>query len=506
MVVLLLLRLRRRHRVLRLGSGLRWRSRPSLWLWPRLRRFRSILRLRLWPRLCRFRPILRLRRSRLRLWLSLRPGLRRLRPILWLRRPRFRLGLCTILRLRLRSILRLRGPQFRLRPGLCAVLRLRRSRLGLILRSALWLRLWPSLFQSWPILRLRAIRLGCARPSRGCHTRQNRRHRMVGCDRTPAHRLRWTPLVLAIQLLPVLRGLLLQGHLRRHRRMPLLVHHCNLRRPRTRLHTSPAAVIAHPAGKPAAAPAPVDVHIADHINVYPVVRGVVEELAAVPVPAVVPISRVPTAVVDASIEADMQPPEAVMEAIVPAHKPPVAGSPQRAHVRRLHPIPRNPVVPIRPPRPVTRSPDVVRPRCQRLLIVRQRWRRIAGLLVGQVAVVDILGLFRTAGVRIVIPPGAPAAAAASSPRPAPGSGPARSPPAPARAPHCPPSQGSHLPGRRSGRSSSGPWFYGSPQRPMPEPPPDQGQETPATVSQASAPALRVLRRYCVSLPFLTRLP
>jgi hypothetical protein len=94
------------------------------------------LRLCLWPRLCRLRSILWLRRPRFRLWLRLWPTLRlRLCTILWLRRSRFRLRLrlCTILwlrrsrfrlRLRLRTILRLWLCTI-LRLWLCAILRLR---------------------------------------------------------------------------------------------------------------------------------------------------------------------------------------------------------------------------------------------------------------------------------------------------------------------------------------------------------------------------------------------
>ena len=93
----------------------------------------------------------------------------------------------------------------------------------------------------------------------------------------------------------------------------------------------------------------------------------------------------------------------MVEAIESAHPAPVPRGPQRALVWRLHPCARNPIVAVWTPRPVARSPEVVRVRRRRLVVIRQRRWRFARLLIGQVAHVRILGLriSRITGVRVV---------------------------------------------------------------------------------------------------------
>src|SRR5208283_174173 len=108
-----------------------------------------------------------------------------------------------------------------------------------------------------------------------------------------------------------------------------------------------------------------------------------------PVAAVVAVPYVSIAVVHAAIEADVQPPVAVVEAVEPAVEAPVARSPQRALIRRRNPVARNPVVSLRPPRPVSRRPQIVGIRRGRLVVLRQRRRRIAGLPIGQIVCVFV---------------------------------------------------------------------------------------------------------------------
>src|SRR5207302_2608675 len=98
--------------------------------------------------------------------------------------------------------------------------------------------------------------------------------------------------------------------------------------------------------------------------------------------AVVAISRVAVAVVDATIKADMQAPEPMMEAVPPAVEGPVTRCPECAHIGWLYPGSRNPVIAFGRPRPVSRRPDVVRVGRWRLFVVRQWRRRLCGLFIG----------------------------------------------------------------------------------------------------------------------------
>ena len=187
---------------------------------------------------------------------------------------------------------------------------------------------------------------------------------------------------------------MLHLHLRRHRRNPPLLQYAVLGRQRSRHNAAAPAVIAHPVADP---PADrhivyhhgVDVHIADPVRVHAIDRRVVEEVAAVPVAAVVAMPDVSVPVIHAAIVSDVQPPVTVVEAIEPAIEAPVAGSPQSALIRRIHPATGNPVVSLRPPRPVSRSPQVVGVRRGRLVVLRQRRRRIAGLRIGQIVCVVV---------------------------------------------------------------------------------------------------------------------
>jgi hypothetical protein len=204
-------------------------------------------------------------------------------------------------------------------------------------------------------------------------------------------------MILAELLLRVLRRLMLYLHLRCHRRDALLLHHMDLRGQRLRLYPSASAVEADPVVDPACHRRVVNdyvvgIHIANHVCVYARDGGVVEKVAAVPVAAVVTMPDVAVPVIHAAIVPDVQPPVTVVEAIGSAIESPVARSPQSALIRCIHPAAGDPVVSLRPPRPVSRSPQVVRVRSGRLIVLRQRRWRIAGLRIGQIVGVEVCRL------------------------------------------------------------------------------------------------------------------
>jgi hypothetical protein len=412
----------------------RWRS--SLW-GPRLF---------LWTRLL-LRPHLFLRpRLFLWTWLLCRPRLH-LRPRLYRRR---RLGLIPLLilrplrRLRSRTFLHVRltlpesglitlnarqcRPQLRL--GL-ANLRLWRRRLGLrwhnvplripllpsglpgtsfrlnLARPVCLLRLpnvWLRHIRSSLLLRLhllwrsRSRPAGESRPSnRYCYSRQSSRHRPIGCHRPRIDHDGGPPFVLVIELRSVLSGLALNLYLRSRRRIALPMQYLQLGRPRPRLNTTTSSIEADAVHRRPVGGSPVDHHImrvdiANHTRVHAVHCGVVAEVVVIPVSAVVAVTCVSIAVVDASVEANMQTPESMVEAVSIAHIAPVAGCPERTSIRRSNPRSRNPVVPSIAPRPVAGSPQIVRVGCWRLLVVRQWRRRLIRFGLRQIAGIRVLSL------------------------------------------------------------------------------------------------------------------
>jgi len=365
----LLHRLRSRH-------GLRCGSRLSL-----RRRTRRLLRNRSWHRLRR-RPhllvwlyranllLIRLRRTRLR------SSLIRCRPNLILIHVRLR-----TLRLHLRTSLLTRTPRLYLRlfrPHL--LIRLRRTNLLLVRLCRTHLRL------TRPYLHL-LLRLVGPRHHRSSHRPL---HTAIRRNRTRIRDHRRTSPVRVVELLPVLHRLLPHLQLRIHGSKPRLTPRRNLRRTRTNLKTSTAAVVRDPVVHHSSAvhhhcPR---IHIRDARNVHACNGAVVEEVVPAPIASVEAISRISESIVDAAVEADIPAPVAAMEAIPSAIEAPVARRPQRSRPRRRYPHSRNPVIAHGSIAPVTRSPYVVRLRRWRLLVSRQlRWRLLGiQLIVGRLVV------------------------------------------------------------------------------------------------------------------------
>jgi hypothetical protein len=215
--------------------------------------------------------------------------------------------------------------------------------------------------------------------------------------------LRGSAMILVVELLPVAGGLLAYLSLRGDRPRVGLVHRGKLGRAWGHIHAAVAAVVADAVR---GARGVVDV-VVDHLavvdvrDVAHVVDGaVVVEVVPAPVTAEVADADVTEAVVNASIEADVGSPVAVMVAIVAAVPAPVGRGPERSIVGRRAPNAGNPVVAVRPPGPVTRCPEIVGVGVRRLIVLGQRRGRLiafvhsllpGGLVRGNGVVVAIIG-------------------------------------------------------------------------------------------------------------------
>ena len=118
----------------------------------------------------------------------------------------------------------------------------------------------------------------------------------------------------------------------------------------------------------------------DEADAAEIVDGrIVEEPPVIPAAALVAEAIVAVAVMDAAIKADVGRPVAAMEQVDAADERPVAGSPQKARLRRLDPYARHPVVVVVVPGPVAGRPDVAGRRHRRLIVVRHRRGGLVGL-------------------------------------------------------------------------------------------------------------------------------
>jgi hypothetical protein len=92
--------------------------------------------------------------------------------------------------------------------------------------------------------------------------------------------------------------------------IPLLVHDGNFRRHWPSRNSASSAVVANPVDDSVIHDGVVhhdipDVHIPDGIHIYPIDRGVVEEVAVIPVAAVVAMTDISIPVIHTTIETDM---------------------------------------------------------------------------------------------------------------------------------------------------------------------------------------------------------
>ena len=172
------------------------------------------------------------------------------------------------------------------------------------------------------------------------------------------------------QARPIAGGVLFVLLLDGGRRRPLAAGPRPGRRGRLHACSAGAAVVADPSRRRVVDRRVIGVvHVGDIDVVH---RAVVVERAAVPVAAVVAVTGVAEAVVHAAVIADARTPVAGVPEIQAVAPAPVAGRPQRALERRKDPRSRHPVVADGSIGPVTRRPDVARPRRERLHVDGQR--------------------------------------------------------------------------------------------------------------------------------------
>src|SRR4051794_8784172 len=105
----------------------------------------------------------------------------------------------------------------------------------------------------------------------------------------------------------------------------MLVVRCLLRTRSSRLQTAVSAVVAHAIDVVHDDGLVVDIRDMDVRDV--VHRSVVSEGAVMPVPALVAITRIAVSVIDATVEADMRTPVAMVEDVRSVALAPVAGCP-----------------------------------------------------------------------------------------------------------------------------------------------------------------------------------
>jgi hypothetical protein len=189
--------------------------------------------------------------------------------------------------------------------------------------------------------------------------------------------------VLVVELLTVLCGLALKLLLARHGRSAWAAHGRNFGRTRSYVDTASATVVGDAGDVVDDDWTAIDVGDADADAVD---GAVVVEVVAAPVSAVVTVTGIAEAIVDAAVEADMRPPVAAMEVIAVAVEAPVTGGPERSIVRWRTPDTGNPVVADGSPAPVAGGPEIVRGRSFGLIVLRQGWGWLIGfeerLLVG----------------------------------------------------------------------------------------------------------------------------
>lgn len=154
-----------------------------------------------------------------------------------------------------------------------------------------------------------------------------------------------------------------------------LTHRRQLRRPRRCPDASGSAVITY-AGAVRVASHRAAIDVVHQGDVHVVDRAVVVEMAAAPVTALVAVSYVAKAVVDAAIVADVLAPVAWVKSVYVIPEAPVARGPECALVGSLNPSAGHPVIAVRRPGPVAGRPDIVVAGTLRLVVVGQGRRRL----------------------------------------------------------------------------------------------------------------------------------
>ena len=144
---------------------------------------------------------------------------------------------------------------------------------------------------------------------------------------------------------------------------------CQLLRARTRLNPAGTAVVARPGSRRIFdAHALVDVDVGDDRRIDARHVRIVLKTVVRPASAVVAVSVISAAIVDATVKADRGCPVSLVPAVAAVVPTPISGGPIITSLRGGDPRARYPVVSVRTPRPVAGLPNIVRRRSVRLLV------------------------------------------------------------------------------------------------------------------------------------------
>ena len=154
-----------------------------------------------------------------------------------------------------------------------------------------------------------------------------------------------------------------------HGRRMRLLHRYPLRGPRRNMEPARSAVVTR-MGVVRIHDDRAVVHVVHDADIHVVDRAVVVEVTSAPVTALVAVTGVAKAVIDAAIIADVLTPIAGVIAVGVVPVAPVAGGPKCALVGSLNPCAGNPIIAVWRPGPVARRPDIVVAGVLRLVVVR----------------------------------------------------------------------------------------------------------------------------------------
>lgn len=122
----------------------------------------------------------------------------------------------------------------------------------------------------------------------------------------------------------------------------------------------------------------IDISVMYNGPVYPYNGGVVAKAVAFPAAAIVTMTGIAIAIINAAIKAYMRPPVTGVKSVTAANIAPIGGSPVQSRIRRSNPNARYPIIAVDIiPGPVARLPYITVARGFRHVINPQRGRRRA---------------------------------------------------------------------------------------------------------------------------------
>ena len=198
-------------------------------------------------------------------------------------------------------------------------------------------------------------------------------------DGTRRRNHRWAAFVHVVELLAVFGRRVLILDLCGHRRRSRAAEGCNFCGLRTSGNASTATVVGYAGIVVYDDGAVINM---SHVDVDSIHRAVVVEVVSVPVATMIAKAGITEAVVNASVETNVEAPIATVEAPAVVIPTPVTGSPECAIVRRSAPRAGDPVVAGGSPIPVAGSPDVVGSGGYWLIVFGQGRRRLVGIFGG----------------------------------------------------------------------------------------------------------------------------